>query len=88
MLDLLIVIMGIFVVTAFSVVITVLIKESIPIGTWALIAAVGAFITLAEISFLTGSEQWHVNFIILALACLFIIALNKYWEAIKLSQGK
>ena len=84
MIDVIIVAMGIFVIAAFSIVIFVHRKHQIALGYWPLIGAAGAFVILAEIFNLMQNEEMHTFLIVISLILLFIIALLKYWDTMRL----
>ena len=84
MIDILIVIIGIFVVTAFSIVIFQLNKHQAPIGYWPLIAVAAAFVTLAELLLLMGNEEIHTFLVIITLILFFIVALLKFYDTLRL----
>lgn len=86
MTDTLVVVMGIFVVTAFSAVIVIQQKKGISVGYWPLIGAVGAFMTLAELFAIGGNEDMRRLFIIISLFIFGLVALMRFWETMSIAQ--
>lgn len=81
---LLLVVCGIFVVGALTVVTAVLRRNQLGVGYWPLLTGVAAALTLGEILSTYGSSTWRTFGITVAMILLFFIALIKYWDTLRL----
>jgi len=84
MTDALVVIIGVFIVSAFSLVIMLLRRKKLALGYWPLIAAVGAFITIGELFGILGVQSVHRVFILITMSVFGTVALLKFWETISI----
>ena len=84
MIETVVVICGILIVAAASVVTFVLRRRQLDVGYWPPVGAAAGFITAGELSAINGDTWLRSFFIIIGLIIISLISLIKYWSTMRL----